>query len=102
MATDTNFLVALANGLGNVPTTTAAATSPDLTIMTPQFKTFVAVWNNPKSSYAPPITSSGNGYASLLTTFDQKWVAGKAPDLQAGLKQVDQQIENQLSLGQAP
>jgi multiple sugar transport system substrate-binding protein len=102
MATDTNFLVALANGLGNVPTTTAAATSPDLTIMTPQFKTFVAVWNNPKSSYAPPITSSGSGYSSLLTTFDQKWVAGKVSDLQAGLKQVDQQIVNQLSLGQAP
>ena len=102
MATDTNFLVALANGLGNVPTTTAAATSPDLTIMTPQFKTFAAVWNNPKSSYAPPITSSGSGYSSLLTTFDQKWVAGKVSDLQAGLRQVDQQIVNQLSLGQAP
>ena len=102
MATDTDFLVALANGLGNVPTTTAAATSPDLTIMTPQFKTFVAVWNNPKSSYTPPITASGSGYASLLTTFDQKWVAGKVPNLQAGLAQVDQQITNQLSLGQAP
>jgi multiple sugar transport system substrate-binding protein len=102
MATDTNFLVALANGLGNVPTTTAAATSPDLTIMTPQFKTFVAVWNNPKSSYTPPITASGSGYSSLLTTFDQKWVAGKVPNLQAGLTQVDQQITNQLSLGQAP
>ena len=102
MATNTNFLVALANGLGNVPTTTAAAESPDLTIMTPQFKTFVAVWNNPKSSYTPPITASGSGYASLLTTFDQKWVAGKVPNLQAGLAQVDQQITNQLSLGQAP
>ncbi len=102
MATNTNFLVALANGLGNVPTTTAAADSPDLTIMTPQFKTFVAVWNNPKSSYTPPITASGSGYASLLTTFDQKWVAGKVPNLQAGLAQVDQQITNQLSLGQAP
>jgi multiple sugar transport system substrate-binding protein len=102
MATNTNFLVALANGLGNVPTTTAAADSPDLTIMTPQFKTFVGVWNNPKSSYAPPITASGSGYASLLTTFDQKWVAGTVPNLQAGLAQVDQQITNQLSLGQAP
>ena len=102
MATDTDFLVALANGLGNVPTTTAAAESPDLKIMTPQFKTFVAVWNNPKSSYTPPITASGSGYASLLTTFDAKWVAGKVPNLQAGLAQVDQQITNQLSLGQAP
>jgi multiple sugar transport system substrate-binding protein len=102
MSTDTDFLVALANGLGNVPTTTAAAQSPNLKIMTPQFKTFVDVWNNPKSSNSPPITASGSGYASLLTTFDEKWVAGKVPDLQAGLQQVDQQITNQLSLGQAP
>ncbi len=102
ISTDTDFLVALANGLGNVPTTTAAAQSPNLKIMTPQFKTFVDVWNNPKSSNSPPITASGSGYASLLTTFDEKWVAGKVPDLQAGLQQVDQQITNQLSLGQAP
>jgi multiple sugar transport system substrate-binding protein len=102
MSTDTGFLVALANGLGNVPTTTAAAQSPDLKIMTPQFKTFIDVWNNPKSTYQPPIQAQGNGYSSLLTTFDQKWVAGKVSDLQAGLQQVDQQITNQLSLGQAP
>jgi multiple sugar transport system substrate-binding protein len=102
MSTDTGFLVALANGLGNVPTTTAAAQSPDLKIMTPQFKTFVNVWNNPKSSYAPPITASGSGYASVLATFDQKWVAGKVSDLHAGLQQVDQQVASQLSLGQAP
>ncbi len=85
-----------------MPTTTAAAQSPDLQIMTPQFRTFVDVWNNPKSGNSPPITASGSGYASLLTTFDEKWVAGKASDLQAGLQQVDQQITNQLSLGQAP
>ena len=102
LSTDTGFLVSLANGLGNVPTTTAAATSPDLKIMTPQFKTFIDIWNNPDSKDSPPITASGSGYASLLTTFDQKWVAGKVPDLQAGLQQVDQQITNQLSLGQAP
>jgi len=102
MATDTGFLVTLANGLGNVPTTTAAATSPDLKIMTPQFKTFVDVWNNPHSTYEPPIKASGSGYASHLTTFDQQWVAGKKTDLQGGLQQVDQQIANELSLGQAP
>jgi multiple sugar transport system substrate-binding protein len=102
MSTDTGFLVALANGLGNVPTTTAAAQSPNLKIMTPQFKTFIDIWNNPKSGNSPPLTTSGSGYASLLTTFDEKWVAGKVSDLQAGLQQVDQQIANQLSLGQAP
>ena len=57
--------------------------------MTPQFKTFVDIWNNPKSGNSPPITASGSGYANLLTTFDEKWVAGKVSDLQAGLQQVD-------------
>jgi len=98
MATDTDFLVTLANGLGNVPTTKAAATSPDLTIMSPQFKTFIDVWNNPQSSYSPPLTASGAGYATLLLQFDDKWVAGKVPDLHLGLQQVDQQISNQLNL----
>jgi multiple sugar transport system substrate-binding protein len=98
MATDTDFLVTLANGLGNVPTTQAAADSPNLTIMTPEFKTFIDVWNNPQSSYSPPLTSSGAGYATLLLQFNDKWVAGKVPDLQAGLQQLDQQISNQLNL----
>ncbi|MEI6727703.1 MAG: ABC transporter substrate-binding protein, partial [Actinomycetes bacterium] len=67
VATDTEFLVSLANGLGNVPTTEAAAQSPNLDLP-PEFKTFVEVWNNPKSNYSPPLTSSGAGYASLLNT----------------------------------
>jgi len=102
LATDTQFLVQLANGLGNVPTTQAAADSPDLTIMTPQFKTFLSVWNNPASSYSPPLTASGGGYASLLDQFDEKWVAGKVSDLQSGLQTVDKQVSDQLALGQAP
>jgi multiple sugar transport system substrate-binding protein len=101
VATDTDFLVQLANGLGNVPTTEAAASSPQLDLP-PQFDAFVSVWNNPKSNYAPPLTSSGAGYASLLNTFDDQWVAGKVPDLQAGLAKVDKQISDQLSLSSAP
>jgi multiple sugar transport system substrate-binding protein len=101
MATDTTFLVTLANGLGNVPTTTASADSPDLK-MPAQFPNFIDIWNNPKSSYAPPLTPGGAGYAALLLQFDDKWVAGKVPDLQAGLAQVDKQVSDQLSLGAAP
>jgi multiple sugar transport system substrate-binding protein len=101
MATDTTFLVKLANGLGNVPTTTAAASSPDLQVP-PQFKTFIDVWNNPKSDYSPPLTPGGSGYAALLLQFDDKWVAGKVPDLQSGLEQLDKQVADQLALGSAP
>ena len=102
VATDTDFLVNLANGLGNVPTTQAAAQSPSLSLP-PQFKAFVGVWNNPKSNYSPPLTASGAGYASLLNAFDEQWVAGKVPDLNAGLAKVDKQISDQLAIGsQAP
>jgi len=101
MATDTNFLVQLANNLGNVPTTKASATSPELS-MPPQFQTFIDIWNNPKSSYAPPIEAQGSGYANALTTFDQKWLAGKVPDLQAGLQQVDKNVASTLSVSQVP
>ena len=58
----------MANGLGNVPTTTAAAQSPDLKIMTPQFKTFVDVWNNPKSGNSPPITASAPAFSAARAT----------------------------------
>ena len=39
LATDTNYLVTMANALGNVPTTTASANSPDLK-QPRQFTTF--------------------------------------------------------------
>ena len=101
MATDTDFLVTLANQLGNVPTTKDSAASPNLK-MPPEMKTFIDVWNNPDSSNAPPLTPTGATYADYLNNFDEKWVKGAVTDLQAGLQQVDQQVANELSMGQAP
>jgi multiple sugar transport system substrate-binding protein len=103
LATDTKFLVQLANGVGNVPTTPASASSPDLTAP-PQFDTFLHVWANPKSAFAPPTQASGNGYASLLDNFESDWEAGKiaTSDLHAALVKLDQNIQNQLSQGSAP
>jgi multiple sugar transport system substrate-binding protein len=87
--------------LGNVPTTQASATSSALHLV-PQFQTFIDVWNNPKSGFSPPLTATGSGYADILNSFDEKWVSGKVPDLQAGLTQVDTDIANQLALGTGP
>ena len=101
MATDTDFLVTLANQLGNVPTTKDSAASPNLK-MPPEMKTFIDVWNNPNSINAPPLTATGATYADFLNNFDDKWVKGAVPDLQAGLQQVDQDVANELSMGQAP
>jgi multiple sugar transport system substrate-binding protein len=101
LATDTDYLVSLANNLGNVPTTTASGNSPKLDLG-PQFQTFVKIWNNPKSSFYPPLLPSGAGYAQLVDDFDAKWQAGNVPDLQQGLQQLDTNIDNQIQQGQTP
>jgi multiple sugar transport system substrate-binding protein len=101
LSTDTQYLVTMANTLGNVPTTTASGSSPDLKLP-PEFTTFIKVWNNPKSSFSPPLQPSGGGYADLLNTFDDKWVKGQVPDLHQGLVQLDQDIANQLAQGSGP
>ncbi len=104
LATDTKYLTTMAGappaGVGNVPTT-AAAGKVSLNDP-PQFKTFIDVWNNPLSSFSPPLQASGGGYADLVNTFDDKWVKGQIPDLHAALVQLDQDIKNQLSQGQVP
>ncbi|MEI6448674.1 MAG: extracellular solute-binding protein [Actinomycetes bacterium] len=101
MSTDTDFLVALANMLGNVPTTTASAQSPDLK-MPAQMQTFIDVWNNPSSLFQPPLQAVGATYADFLNNYNDKWVQGEGGDLQVGLQTVDQDIDNELTMGQAP
>jgi ABC-type glycerol-3-phosphate transport system substrate-binding protein len=103
LASDTNYLVQMANAVGNVPTTKAAIASPDLSLP-PQFKVFLQAWVNPKSAFAPPLQAAGGGYADLLDSFDQKWQAGKIPDseLESQLNTLDQNIDNQLTQGTAP
>jgi ABC-type glycerol-3-phosphate transport system substrate-binding protein len=101
LSTNTQYLVALANSAGNVPTTKASGDSPNLHLG-PQFQTFVNIWNNPHSSFYPPLTASGAGYAQLVDNFDAQWQAGNISNLQAGLQKLDTNIDNQLQLGQAP
>ena len=101
MSTDTDFLVSLANMLGNVPTTAAAANSPDF-VPPPNFQTFIDVWDNPNSSWQPPIVPTGRGYNDYFATFDVKWINHQTDDLQGGLQEVDTQIDNEISMGQAP
>jgi multiple sugar transport system substrate-binding protein len=101
LATDTDYLVSLANSLGNVPTTKASGDSPKLHLG-PQFTTFVDIWNDPKSTFYPPLLASGAGYAQLVDDFDAKWQAGNVSDLQAGLQQLDTNIDNQIQQGETP
>lgn len=100
LSTDTSSVVAVANGIKNVPTTTPALQSPDLE-KDASYQTFLDVFANANST-TTPTTASGKAYQDTLGAFTEKWQAGKVPDLAAGLKTVDQQINDQLALGSAP
>jgi len=100
LSTDTKTVVALSNGIKNVPTWTPALQSPDL-VKDATYSPFLDIFANPNSS-TTPTTASGKAYQDTLGTFVEKWQAGKVSDLQAGLTQVDQQINDQLALGAAP
>ena len=103
MTTNTDALVKLANGLANVPTTAAAAASPNLHLV-PQFQPFLAIFKNANTQTNPP-KASGAAYQELFESFISKWEAGDVSDLQAGLDGVAQQIDAQeqnASGGQAP
>ena len=97
MSTDSGALNTLAKGLKNVPSTNEALQSSELAA-DPRFKTFMDIFQNPKSSFKP-ITPIGQVDGDLFGTFAEKWQAGKVSDLQGGLKQVDSQIAKQLQLG---
>lgn len=95
MATDTATLVYMANNVRNVPTTLDSLSSPDLDV-TPQFQTFLDIFQNPLSHDKDP-TAIGQADQDLLSTFADKWQLGQITDLSAGLQQVAQQIDDQLA-----
>jgi multiple sugar transport system substrate-binding protein len=100
MATDTDTLVYMANNVRNVPTTFAALESPKLDV-TPQFRTFLEIFQNPLSHYKET-SAIGVADQNLVSDFVQKWQVGKATDLDAGLQQVAEEINAQLEQAGAP
>jgi multiple sugar transport system substrate-binding protein len=97
LTTDTNAVVKLANGIKNVPTLNSALKSSGLQV-DDKFKTFLDIFSNPKTSTTPP-SSGGTAYQDDMQTFLNDWQAGKVTDVAGGLKNVDSQINQQLSLG---
>ena len=94
MATNTDSLVAAANAIGNVPTTFDSLESSDLSLPD-QFATFLDVFENPGSHYKD-MSILGSADQDILTSFAAKWQSGRITDLEAGLAQVAQQIDDQL------
>ncbi|MDP9295878.1 MAG: extracellular solute-binding protein [Actinomycetota bacterium] len=98
LATETKPLEALAEKLGNVPTTYAALKDPVLT-SDPHFKPFLDIFANKNSVFEPPLTPIGTYPADTWGNFQTKWEAGNVSSLQSGLQGVATQIDNQLKLG---
>jgi multiple sugar transport system substrate-binding protein len=97
LTTDTKAIVKLANSLKNIPSTKDALASPDLKLDS-DFKTFVDIFNHPKSTTTPP-SSAGPAYQETFQTFCDTWQSGKVSDLPGGLTGVDKQINSLLQLG---
>lgn len=95
MATDTNTLVYMANNVRNVPTTFGALESANLDV-TPQFQTFLDIFQDPNSHYKQS-SAIGSADQTLLQDFASNWQVGKETDLEAGLRKVAQQIDDQLA-----
>ena len=70
----------------------------------PQFRVFLDIFANPKSS-TQPVLKIGAQNQTLFSTFISKWQAGHVPskDLQKGLANVDKQIDDAIGQsGQVP
>jgi multiple sugar transport system substrate-binding protein len=98
LTTDTSALAQFSNGIRNVPSTLASLKSPELKPDT-HFQPFYGIFGNP-SSTTSPITAVGAAYQTLIQSFAVKNQAGKVPDLQAGLQDLDKQIDAQLAQAQ--
>ena len=96
LTTDTAAQVKLSNGLKNAPTTHDAITSPDLEV-TPQFQTFLDIFENAKSSTTPP-SAIGAEYQTIFGTHTAKWQQGDVTDLPGMLSQVDDEIDAAVKL----
>ena len=64
----------------------------------PLFKPFMEIFQN-ENSYLLPLTPAASAPADLLADFQGKWEAGKVSDLQAGLEDLANAVDQQVGLG---
>jgi multiple sugar transport system substrate-binding protein len=91
LTTDTDALVSFGNAIQNLPSTTAALKSPDLS-PDPVFKTFLDISANAQSGGTPP-SSNGGEYLTILGRYADKWESGALTDLPSMLADADKQID---------
>lgn len=91
LTADTDQVVAFANAIHNVPSTKAALTSPKLD-SDPTFRAFLDIAQNRYSTALPPSINGGQ-YVTSLQDFSYGVEAGKVHDLDAGLRELDDEID---------
>jgi multiple sugar transport system substrate-binding protein len=91
LTTNTQALVTFANAIHNVPSTYDSLKSPNLT-KDANFAPFLDIAQHPQSN-TTPASPNGGEYQVILQDFTYKWESGKVPNLEAGLKAVDTQID---------
>ena len=96
LTVDTASVVKQANGILNIPTTKSALNSSDLQYPD-QYKSFIDIASHPQTAAFPP-NPIGSAGQDVFTDFWTKYQSGDDVDLAAGLKQVDEDINNQLAL----
>jgi multiple sugar transport system substrate-binding protein len=102
LATNVKAQVELAQDLGNVPTWIPALEAVEKTA-SPQFKTFLEVFNNPHTT-TTPITPAGEASQQTVERFYEKYQS-QGGNLKQGLEQVASQInaqEAQATAGSVP
>ncbi|MFD9703415.1 ABC transporter substrate-binding protein [Lentzea sp. NPDC059081] len=92
---DTDTIVDLSNAIKNVPSTKAAMESSKLEV-DEQFKTFIDLAKSDKLK-GNPVTPIGDAHIKAVTDFSVSYQSGKVPDLAAGLKEVDKNIDDQIA-----
>jgi ABC-type glycerol-3-phosphate transport system substrate-binding protein len=98
LTTDTPTLVALADKIRNVPTTTPSLAAATTLKSDPHFKTFLDVAANPHTS-STPASPNGGAYQVTFQEWIYKWQAGQVKgSLAAALAGVDKKINNDLTL----
>ncbi|HEV2784358.1 MAG TPA: ABC transporter substrate-binding protein [Actinophytocola sp.] len=97
LTTDTEAIVKLSNLIKNVPTTRDALASSTLEA-DKDFQVFLDIFKHPATATTPP-NASGPKYIELAEEFVDAYQSGKAPDLRAGLSELDTRINQALELG---
>jgi ABC-type glycerol-3-phosphate transport system substrate-binding protein len=98
LTTDTSTLVALADKIRNVPTTTASLAAATTLKNDPHFKTFLDVAANPHTA-STPASPNGGAYQTTFQEWIYKWQAGQVKgSLAAALAGVDKKINNDVTL----